>query len=50
MYAYGRASTITVPKETLVRGVGATEGYGAGTAGQGGARVRITGQGWVGAA
>ena len=33
----------------LVIGVGATEGAWAGTAGQEGARARITRQGWVGA-
>ena len=49
MSIYGRASTVTDPRETLVGGVGDTEGSGAGTSGQGGDRLGMTGQGKVGA-
>ena len=42
MYAYGRASAIPGPKETL-----ATGGARSGTASQGGAEVKMAGQGWV---
>ena len=48
MSIYGRASTVTDPRETLVGGIGDTEGSGAGTSGQGGARLGVTGQGKVG--
>ena len=44
MSEYVRASAIPGPKETLVRGVGATEGDGDGTAKQGGSRIWTTGQ------
>ena len=49
MLTYGRASTITGPKETLFGGVGATEGSRSDRSGQGEAGVNMTGQGWVGA-
>ena len=49
MSIYGRACTVPDPRETLVGGVGYTEGSGAGTSGQGGARLGMTGQGKVGA-
>ena len=48
MSAYGRASTILGPKETLAKGVGAMGGVRAGTAKKGGDGVRMTGKGWVG--
>ena len=48
MSAYVRSSTIPGPKETLVGGVGATGGDGAGTAREGGTRFGMTGKVWVG--
>ena len=48
MSAYGRTSTIPGTKETLVVGEGAAGVSGAGMDKQGGAGVRMTGQGCVG--
>ena len=48
MYANGRALAISGPNETLVGGVGDTEGAKASTAMQGGAGVGMTRQGGVG--
>ena len=47
--AYGRAYTITSPRSMLVGGVGDTGGLVYGTTRQGGARVKMNRQGWIGA-
>ena len=48
MSEYGRASDIPGPNGKLFGGVGDTKGSGSGTDRQGGAVVRMTGQGGVG--